>query len=810
MTKLTANYILMFLNYIKVAWRYLFKNKTFSLINIGGLALGMAVSMQILIFVLHEFSYDQFHDQAEQIYRLKGKFQFGEQTFQTLAMSAGFGPTTKENVPEVKQYVRISTNETATIKSDYEHIFAEDHFLLADPSILEVFSFPLLKGNPATALNQPQTLVITPEAAKKYFGEEEPVGKTLIYEGEVPFEITGIIQPPPSNSTIQYDFIASLSSLNAIERAANPDITEDQLSLGNNRMQLGSFATYLLLRPEAEVKEISKKIKTLAESPTGGESEFTLDALTDIHFKSNFGDTANIKNIYLFMGIAFLVLALALINYISLTTARSIQRAKEVGVRKVIGAGRRQLIAQFYTESILITLLAFGLGMGITRLSQPFFHQLLQLEIDKAFFFHPLILSVFAGLLVACVVIAGSLPALGLASFRPIQVLRGQLTSGKGGNRMRQGLIIFQFATTIVLIISAVVVTQQIKYAIHQSSQMAQDQIVSVPFSKAVKGSYQAYRSAIQEKTAVKNIAAASNQVFREGISIVFIESPINQKEVPLSLMSVEEPFFDFFQLEWAQPPVDNNRLNAPNTMILNEKAVEKLGLSMDNSLQTLSFFNEELEIIGVLKNFHYQSLHSEIKPLAVRVVSEDGEKMANRGGVFYLKFEAGQPMSDQLAALKNIQQTYDQDQAFSYTFLDEVFADFYKSESRLNKMLTAFTLLAILISCLGIFGLIIYNTERRTKEIGIRKVLGASTQTIVGLLSKEFIVLVIAGFVIAVPVAWYFIHNWLENFAFRIDMPWWVFLLAGLLALLIALVTVGLQSFRAAVANPVNALRNE
>ncbi len=800
----------MLLNYFKVAWRTIVKNPSFSFINIGGLALGMAVSMQILLFVLHEFSYDRFHEKTDQIYQTKASFKFGDQTFNVKAMSAGFATVTKENIPEITNTVRISTQQTATLRSDNEHVFSEDRFLLADPSILEVFSFKLISGDVQSVLNAPQKVVLTPQAARRFFGDTDAVGQTLLYNGELPFEVTGLIEKAPSNSTIQYDFIASLSSLNAIERLNNPEIEEDKLSLNNERMQLGSFATYLEFRKGTDPSAVTTKIMELAEGPSSGETKFSVEALPDLHFKSNFGDSSNMKNVYLFLSIALLVLLLALINYISLTTARSLKRAREVGIRKVVGARKSSLMTQFYIESALVTFIAFGLGIALTGFFQPFFHQLLDLEIDPSFFRHPLILAVFGTLLILCIFIAGSLPAVGLSAFKPVKVLKGTLSSGKRGNRLREVLIVFQYTTTVVLIVGTIIASQQIRYAISQSTAIAQEQIVTIPFSSAVKSNFQAYKKAIEEKTEVQNIAVASGEVFRSGVSIIFTNSPVNDEEVPLSIMTVDENFLDMLQLEWAQPLADRNRLGSEGTVILNEKAVADLGLNTDSSRANMSIFNNQSEVIGVLEDFHYQSLHNPIRPLALFVTGPENKEIAQRGGAFYLEFAAGQSLVGQLPLLEEIQKTFDPEEAFNYHFLDEILADRYVSEKRLTTMLTTFTILAVIISSLGLLGLIIFTTERRTKEIGIRKVLGASISSIVSLLSKDFIKLIIIAILLASPIAWFLMSKWLENFAYQIDIQWWVFVLTGFIAVGMAFLTISWQSLKTAIADPVQALRNE
>lgn len=809
----------MWRNYLNISWRTLLKNRVYSVINIGGLALGLAVSTLILLYVLHEFSFDQFHDKTDRIVRMKGSFKFGDQSFNTLAMSAGFGPIVQENIPEVANFVRMTLGNEATLKRDKDRIFKEDQFLLVDPAFFDVFSFPLRQGDPKTVISKPQTMVITPAMAKKYFGEEDPIGKTILHNGTLPFEVTGIIEPAPSNSTIQFDFVGALSSLTAIERADNPDATSEQLTLeSTSRISLGNLVTYLETGEEVNPDSLAKKIYNLALSrqeteSTGNIDNFMANTIKDIHLKSNFGsiDAFNVDNVYLFLGIAFLILSLALVNYISLSTARLVQRAKEVGVRKVIGAKRRDLIIQFFSESAMLTLGAFAIALIILNFTQPLFHNLLGIQIDQSFLFNPFIIGTLAGLLVVCIIISGVIPAYGFSAFSTLSVLKGGLSSGKQGNRLRQALIIFQFVATIGLIMGTIIVSQQLKYLQKQSASLMDAPIVVVPFSAEAGGMYQAYRDKLNANVELNKIATSSDQLFQSGISIYFIQSEITDKDVPLSFMNVDDGFLDMFQLDWVKPPVDVNRIGAPKTIILNEMASIELGMVKDSLSNDKTNFNgEALDVVGVLEDFHYQSLRNTIRPLAMFVKPEGDPKIAANGGAFYIELEQETDVTAQLAMLKSIHQEFDAENPFDYYFLDDTFANFYLNERRLSTMLTSFTLLAIIISCLGLFGLITYNTERRTKEIGIRKVLGASIASIIKLLSKDFVILVIISLIIAAPITYKFMGDWLENFPYRIDMPWWVFIVGGLGAILLAFVIVSTQSLRAALANPVKALRNE
>ncbi|MEL6717134.1 MAG: FtsX-like permease family protein [Bacteroidota bacterium] len=500
----------------------------------------------------------------------------------------------------------------------------------------------------------------------------------------------------------------------------------------------------------------------------------------------------------------------ALINYISLATARAIQRSKEVVIRKIIGATRKKLIIQFYVESILVVCLAFTLGIGLVYLLQPFFYDLLNLKIDAQFIYHPIILSMYLGLLLISILFSGSLPAFLMAAYQPIKVLRGKLKSGKEGNLLRKGFTVFQFSAALSLMICCVIVYQQIRHFKTNSPDFAKDQILCIPFNKNLGGKFQAYQSDLKNQTGVENLATATNQMFKAGTVGFFATSPFNDKKVLLSHTNVDKAFFDLFQLRWADAPRDMNQIDADYTLIINEKARAEFG--EENILGkkiSLASDGDGSEVIGVLEDFHYQSLKKPLTPLAISVVN-DPNAFSYFDGAFYLKFTSGQDLQKRIQSCKTIHEKYASDEKFRYYFLDDVFDAHYRSETRLGHMLTAFTGFAIIIACLGLFGLITYTTQQRTKEIGIRKVLGASVSSVVKLLSVDFIKLVLIATLIASVVAWYSMSQWLQDFSFRTDIHWWVFALSGLSVLLIALLTISFQTIKVALTNPVKSLKDE
>ncbi|MEM9849932.1 MAG: ABC transporter permease [Bacteroidota bacterium] len=796
-------------NDLKIAFRSLKSNGLYSLINILGLAIGLAVSMLILLYVLHEFSFDRFHTKGDRIHRLRAKVQFGEQEINTLAMSAGVGVIATNQLPEVAQAVRTQQLEKAVLQNEQRQISATQQILLADPNFLEVFSFDLLAGDAQLALQHPLTLVITPKIAAQYFGTENPIGQTLKYKENLDFTITGIVAAAPSNSTIQYDLIASMSSLNAIERMGAAETDSVSLSLNYQQMGLGSFTTYLLLAPEAKAAAIPEKmlaLKAAEEDAPTSNLQFYLDALPDLHLKSFYG--TGTSQIYLFLGIALLILGLALINYISLATARAIKRSKEVMIRKVIGASRKKLITQFYVESMVVILLAFAIGLGLVFLFQDYFYHLLELSIDQQFLYRPIVLSVYGILLVLSILLSGSLPAFMLSAFQPVHVLKGKLKRGKGGNRLRQSLTVFQFTAALVLMICSVVIYQQLQHFKTNAPDFAKEQILCVPFREGLTGVFQAYKTDLANQAGIEHLAVATSSIFRRGVNAFFLKSPFNDKQLTLHHINVDQNFLELFQLEWATAPSTEEAIGREGTIILNEQARKEFGKS-DLLGEQIPLGQDGTTVIGVLKDFHYQSLEAPLSPLAIKVI-EKSDAFGLFGGSFYLKFKPQQDLSQQIKTLRSIHQKFMHGETFEYYFLDEIFDNYYHTETRLGYMMTAFTAFAILIACLGLLGLITYATQSRTKEIGIRKVLGASVNSIIRLFSKDFIQLVSIAMVIASLIAWYFMQQWLQNFSFRTDLKWWVFASSGLFVLLLSLLTVSIQSARVAYLNPVKSLRDE
>lgn len=796
--------------HLKFAFRNLWRNKFYSVINIGGLAVGIAVSMLILVFVGHELNFDRFHKNANNIYRLKATFKFGEQEMQGTGMSAYMGPALKESTAGVKDYVRMFTsfNEKLVFKSDADHIFYEKRFVLADPSYFKVFSFPFLQGDPRTALTQPGKIVVSESIAEKYFGDSEVLGRTLTLNNGLNFVISGVIKNAPSNASLAHDIIAPLQSLFAFQQLLNPELKDDLLEV-DNVVRLGSFQTYLHLANPSIQASVLNNIPKLMRRGKISESEikthkFTLSALTDLHMGENTSSEARgISNVYIFAGVALLIILLALLNYMSLTTARANERAREVGVRKALGAFRGELIGQFYGESVLVTCLSFVLGFGLAFLLRPIFFDRLDLQIDAAFMLSPIVVLPMLGLMLACIVLAGAYPSLVLSAFRPVEVLKGRfLKSSKGGIQIRQSITVFQFVASIVLVIAALVAQQQLSYLQSRKLGINKDQILMMTPSA---DGYHAFRNAVSQLNGIEKTGSASLALFKDYNSIFFVTSPINKKEVPLHTIGVDAGFIDMLGLTWKIPPTDlKNTAGWQGKLVLNALAAKDLGVtSLAQASEVGSILGQPM--VGVLNDFYFSEMSLNQKaPLAMSIVGEDFK------GTLYLQLSKTADVQASMAAIGKLYKKHCPDKPFEYFFLDESFDTLFKAEDRMAKMFGIFTGLAIFISCLGLFGLAAYATARRTKEIGIRKVLGASVSSLMQLLSVEFLRPVLIAIVIASPIAWYVMNQWLQKFTYRIDLEWWVFALAGLGAVVLALLTVSIQSLRTALANPVTAIKNE
>ena len=793
----------MFENYFKIAFRNLWKHKVFSFINIMGLTVGMTACFLIFLYVRFELSYDNMHGKADRIYRLVSDIKTPSDLIHASGPAWAVPPNTKHDFPEVEEFVRVSGNSFLVRKGNIK--FQEEKSVLADSAFFKVFDFPMVRGNRETALSAPLSLVLTESTAKKYFGKQDAMGQTLLLTGDaIPAKVTAVIKDIPENSEIQADMIVSMSTL-----TGKWDTTLDK-QWGN----YGSSA-FLLLKPGADPKSLEKKFPAFVERRNGDEMKklqmyptLFLEPLRDVYLHStrDGAKTANIKNVYIFSLIAIFILLIACINFINLTTARSTERAKEVGIRKVVGAIKNQLAKQFIGESVIVCVLAFIFTFFLAMLLIPPFNQLAGKTITTGVFDHPGYLALLFGAAVTIGLLAGFYPALVLSSFQPITVLKGKFSSGAKGIFLRKGLVILQFSISIVLITGTLIVYQQMNYMRNQNLGFDKEQMVVIESNG--DPAKEAFRQSLTTIPSVKSVALSSSV---PGGGNPGAYSEVENQKGDMQIANLELYFVDFDYIpNYSMKMVAGRafsrdfKTDTTQAMVLNESAVKLLGYASPGDAVGKRFrqWGREGKIIGVMKDFHFRSLQQEIKPLSMRI---------EPNGCHLISANiTGNNVPATLAAIEEKWKTLIPNRPFNYFFLDEFFDRQYRSEQRFGNLFLNFAILAIFISCLGLLGLASYSTYQRTREIGIRKVMGASVSGIVHLLSKEFLALLFIAFVIASPIAWLVMHRWLEDFSYRIGIHWWIFMVSGMIAFLVAIFTVSFQAIRAALVNPVISLRTE
>jgi putative ABC transport system permease protein len=798
----------MIINYLRSAWRGIRRNKLYSLISIGCLSIGIAVCMTIMLYVLHEHSYERWQANSRRIFAVTGTFKWGEATFNSERLSYAAAPMAAKADPQVESYLRgypaygpINVQDPSRQGVSFTE---KGNFLYADSNFYTFFSFRLLRGRPANVLARPNALVITERAAKKYFGLADPVGRTLVVNGLYTFEVTGVQADPPSNTDLQYDLIASVSSLAGMkEMAAN---------LVSQQVQGGSFKTWLLLKDAGAARRVEQtlvRLSTVKGQPADAKDTYTLTALADSHLNGNFGDTANLQYLTIFPLVAGLILLLALVNYMSLATARATARAREVGVRKVLGAGRSRLAGQFYTESAVFAVLSFLTGGLLFLLGRPFFFRLLHLRIDPSFLLSPAVLASAGGLLGLVVLLAGSYPSLVLSAFKPVAVLYGKLSRRRGGERVRKGFIVFQFTVSLSLVICSLIIEKELYFIRHTDTGVDRDNVVMVPFSSHF-GHYAAFKREVEALPGVRQ-ASTSLYGLYNGLNAWSVKPPSGGKEQMLMAMSVDDHFISMLGLRWVQKPLQEGDLLDGKHILLNETAVKDLDLSGDPVGQRLTLGKDEVTIAGVLKDFNYDELKTKIGPLCVSVSGDTASGWGRElSGCMLAKIQAHTNVPTVVESIRKIYSRYDHQTAFEYSFADDAFDARYKAEDRLAGLFGMFTVITIVIACLGLFALATFSAQQRVKEIGIRKVLGASVGSIGALLSRDFLRPVVLAVLIACPLSWWLMNKWLEDFAYRTELSWWIFAASGLGLLLLALGTVLSRSLRAGRANPVENLRTE
>jgi putative ABC transport system permease protein len=806
----------MLTHYLRVALRNFRRNKLYSLINIGCLAIGLAAVLTILLYILHEHSYDRWHANARRIFIAYTRTSYGADSWNDPDLSYPVGPGGQAADPAIESSVRLrqtydGVDLQSTASPDVR--FREtSRFYFADSNFFRFFSFRLLRGNPDIVLDRPFTVVLTQSAAKKYFGNADPVGKTLTLDKKYPLEVTGVAADMPSNTSIVFDLVASLATMRAIERY-KPD-------LGDQQWESGTFRTWLMLRQPSDTARVAKELSRRAlavaginkktEAPYGEipSHQFWLSPLLDYHLKF-FGNSGT-PYLDAFTWVAVLILLLALVNYMSLATARSAMRGREVGVRKVIGAGRRKIAGQFYTESAVYAVMAFGAGTLLFLCFRPWFCRLMQLPIDASFLVSPTVIGAFAALLLLVILLAGSYPAILLSSFRPVMVLYGRFSRQRSGERIRKGFLVFQFTLSMALMTCAFVIGKELYYIRHTDTGVARENIVMFPFAGTMEH-YASYRTEVEGVPGIRRIATARFKLYASTALLNMVQLPGKATQDQLMFMIADSNFIPMLGLQWKEKPDPALNWFDQNHLAVNEAAVDAWHWNGRASGSHFKFGEKDVSVAGVLKDFNFWSLQTAIAPFGIRVTRnvEDGWT-DGIDGVLYAKIDPHVNLPELIEAVHRIYKRHDARTPFEYTFLDEQFDSQYKAEDRLTGLMGIFTAITIIISCLGLFALATFAATQRLKEIGIRKVLGASVVSISALLSRDFLRPILLSVLIASPLAWLVMHNWLQNFAYRTSISWWVFPAAGAGLLLIAQLTVLFRTIRAAQANPTINLRSE
>jgi putative ABC transport system permease protein len=795
----------MFRNYFKIAWRNLRRNKLYSIINITGLSIGIACCILIFLFVQHELSYDKYNVNAHRIYRLTEVLHMPKGDNARVVTSPPMAPALKANFPEIEKAVRINLSSRALSKD--EKTFFDTRIMYADSDFFNVFTFPAIYGSTQHALTEPYSIVLTESTAKKYFGDEKAVGKTMQLSDTIALNVTAVIQDVPENSHFTFDCILSSATMYKMSPMDMKDV-----------WYFNNFYTYLLLAENHDAKNLESKItsyigKEMAEQKkqTGLWYDLKLQPLTDIHLKSNLNSeiasNGDITYVYIFSAAAFLILLIACCNFINLSTAKSINRAKEIGLRKVIGAQRTQLTMQFLGESILFAVVSTLLALIIVVIILPFYNSFTSQTFSLSFLLSPSLFLVYAVIILCIGFVAGIYPAFLMSSFKPVSILKGQLKHEWKDIFLRKGLVVFQFTIAIVLIVGTALIFQQLRFIQNQKLGLNKEQVIEFDLARADAPKQEILLKEISKTPGVAS-ASLTDFTFKYGISSVavipegFADNEVSSQPV----ISIDENFLKTFDIPLAagrgfskEFPTDPSQ-----GFMVNETAVKEFGWK-DNNLaigKNINWDGKKGKVVGVVKDFNFNSLHQQIKPLILTIEP-----------AFYGTIAAKINPRHIQDATSSIEQSWKKITGHTsqgYTFLNDDFAKLYKTETTMQSILGVFTVLSVFVACLGLFGLTAFTVKQRFREIGIRKVLGANVISVIRLVSNDLLKLVCLAVLIAAPLAYISVSSWLRDFAYRISINWWTFVLAGAIALLVAFLTIGLQSFKAAISNPVKSLRTE
>jgi putative ABC transport system permease protein len=796
-------------NYFKIAFRNLWKNKVYAAINIAGLAIGIAACIMIMLFVLNEKSFDNFH--SKNIYRLNEVQKFeGMVASQKVGLSMfPMGPTMKNEFPEIRNFTRVRWNDKYQMTYSEKRVFLPRTYFV-DSTFLQMFDYTLLKGNRSTVLEKPHSAVLTEETAQKLFGSEDPIGKTIThYSGDtISFVVTGIMKNVPKNSQQQFDALFSFSSI------FDPEMMNNW---GGNWLD-----TYFELAPNTNTAALEKKFPAyLKKYITGYDGwkfyELFLLPIKEIHAgATDIGlDYINYQkfdkkytNIFFIIGL--IVLLIACINFINLSTARSAERAKEVGIRKTVGAGRWQLSVQFISESVILSLLALMLAIAMVKLLLTYVNNLSQRHLEFPFFSNgPTFISVISATILIGI-LAGLYPAAYLSSFVPVKVLKGSVHTGNNKSFLRNALVVGQFSSAIFLMIGTIFAVKQLKFMQGADPGFNRDQVVTIPLDHITYKKYELVKQQLLASTLIAGVSASQDQLgsHLDQTGVQFRgDGP--KRDLTSTLLVVDHDYLSLYKIalsrgkNFSSEPSANGKEYIINEALAKELLKDNPKATAESLLGKNFGFDSIGTIVGIARNFNFNSLHYKIETMFMVNQKEWGFSTMS------VKINSGKH-TDALAYIQAVWRKNYPDHPFEYQFLDDHFAEVYRADTQVSSVVAVLAALAIVISCLGLFGLASYSAERRVKEVGIRKVLGASVQNITTMLSKDFLKYVLIATFIAWPLAWFAVHTWLQDYAYRIDISWWVFAMAGVAACLIALVTISFQAVKAAVANPVKSLRTE
>lgn len=788
----------MFKNYIKTALRDLRNNKTYSFINIIGLAVSLAVSMLLILWVKDELSYDRFHVNAANLYKLAPKFSDQNVWYSAPAPIAVYA---KKEVPEVQDACRIREWGNVSIFEYKDKKFTEQHICLADASLFSMFSFPLIKGNPTQPFTDAHSIVLSETTAKTFFGNEDPIGKVLKGDDKKIYRVTGVMKDMPDNSSLHYNIVFNFQQLEQ-----EYDTSNYFKSLNTNWDQY-SYSSYVLLKPNASPALAAQKMSAIHRHnyniPANAHLVYLLDPISKLHLYSLDGKEQGMMVVKIFFLVAIIVLMIACINYVNLITARATKRGKEISLRKIVGAGKPELFMQFLSESLLTFLIALMLATCLIYFVMPLYNEIS----GKNIVFKPWspnVLAVYGLTMLVILLLAGIYPAITLSSFKPLEAMKGKLSGigSKGG--FRKVLVVVQFSFSILLITSTIFIGKQLKFIREKNLGYDKENIFRFSMHN-MNDHYEAAVSELLKEPGIAGVTESGADIINNSSATSDLDwegKRANQQSFTIIQMAVERNFLKVMNIHLTEGTGFTGSTTDSAHFILNETAVKESGIQEPVIGKRLTVQGIKGVITGVVKDFHFQNMHQQIPPLLMQYNKNW------RNNIYVRTTAKDAPRA--LAAAENVWKKYNADYPFDYTFLDSQFDALYKTDIHVGQLFTCFAIVTILISCLGLFGLVTFTAESKVKEIGVRKVLGASAPNLVVLMSKDFLLLVLVAAAIAFPVAWYSLNNFLQGYAYRTNLSWWVFALSGLATLLIAMFTVGFKCVQASLANPIKALKNE